>query len=85
MNQAGVFGIGENEPGFNFIFKDYYILISRSGSANITHKAHFDNISILIIRAIFAQNLNADFTFIARTDDSLNTVEVANGAIQIDY
>jgi hypothetical protein len=85
VNQAGVFGIGENEPGFNYVVKAYYTLVSRSGSADVTHKAHFDNISILTISAISDKNLDADFIFNARTDDSLNTVEFTSGAIKIDY
>ena len=85
MNQAWVFGNSENEPGFNYFVKAYYTLFTQSRSADITHKAHFDNISILTISAISDKNLDADFIFNARTDDSLNTVEFTNGAIQIDY
>lgn len=85
MNQAWVFGNSENEPGFKYVVKAYYTLFTQSRSADITHKAHFDNISILTLSAISDKNLDADFIFNARTDDSLNTVEFTNGAIQIDY
>jgi hypothetical protein len=85
VNQTGVFGIGENEPGFQYVVKAYYTLVSRSGSADLTHKAHFDNVSTLTIGAISDKNLDADFIFNARTDDSLSTVVFTNGAIQIDF
>jgi len=85
VNQTGVFGIGENEPGFQYVVKAYYTLVSRSGSADVTHKAHFDNVSTLTIDAISDKNLDADFIFNARTDDSLSTVVFTNGAIQIDF
>ncbi len=85
VNQAGVFGIGENEPGFQYVVKAYYTLVSRGGSADVTHKAHFDNVSTLTIGAISDKNLDADFIFNARTDDSLSTVVFTNGAIQIDF
>ena len=85
VNQAGVFGIGENEPGLNYVVKAYYTLVSKSGSNDLTLKAHFDNISTLTISSISDKNLDAGFIFNARTDDSLNTVEFTNGAIQIDF
>ena len=85
VNQAGVFGIGENEPGFNYAVKAYYTLISRSGSVDKYHKAHYDNISTLTIGAISDKNLDADFLFNAVTDDSSSSVVFTNGAIQITY
>ena len=85
VNQAGVFGIGENEPGFQYVVKAYYTLVSRSGSADKYHKAYYDNVSTLTIGSISDKNLDADFIFNARTDDSLSTVVFTNGAIQIDF
>lgn len=85
VNQTGVFGIGENEPGFQYVVKAYYTLVSRSGSADKYHKAYYDNVSTLTIGSISDKNLDADFIFNARTDDSLNTVVFTNGAIQIDF
>ena len=85
VNQVGVFGIGEDEPGLNYVVKAYYTLISRSGSADQNHKAHYDNISTLTISSISDKNLDADFLFNAITDDSLSAVVFTNGAIQIDF
>ena len=85
VNQTGVFGIGENEPGFQYVVKAYYTLVSRSGSADKYHKAYYDNVSTLTIGSISDKNLDADFIFNARTDDSLSTVVFTNGAIQIDF
>lgn len=85
VNLVGNFGIGENEPGFQYVVKAYYTLVSRSGSADKYHKAYYDNVSTLTIGAISDKNLDADFIFNARTDDSLSTVVFTNGAIQIDF
>ncbi len=85
INQTGVFGIGENEPGYTYYVKAYYTLIAHNGSAAPTHKAHYENVSTLTIGAISDKNLDADFIFNARTDDSLSTVVFTNGAIQIDF
>lgn len=85
VNQAGTFGIGENEPGYTYYVKAYYTLVSRSGTADVNHKAYYENLSTLTINRISDKNLDADFVFNARTDDSLRTVSFTSGAIQIDY
>ncbi len=85
INQTGVFGIGENEPGYTYYVKAYYTLIAKNGSAAPTHKAHYDNVSTLTISSISEKNLDADFLFNAVTDDSLSAVVFTNGAIQIDF
>ncbi len=85
VSQPGVFGIGEDEPGYKYYVKAYYTLVSRSGSADQYHKAHYDNISTLTISAISDKNLDADFLFNAVTVDSSSAVVFTNGAIQIDY
>jgi len=82
---VGEFSIGENEPGYQYVVKAYYTLVSRSGSADKYHKAYYDNVSTLTIGSISDKNLDADFIFNARTDDSLSTVVFTNGAIQIDF
>lgn len=85
VNQAGTFGIGENEPGYTYYVKAYYTLVSRSGSADLNYKAYYENLSTLTINRISDNNLDANYIFNARTDDSLSTVSFSNGAIQIDY
>jgi hypothetical protein len=85
VNQTGVFGIGEDEPGYNYAVKAYYTLVSRSGTADVKYKAHYDNVSLLTISAISDKNLDADFLFNAVTDDSSSAVVFSNGAIQIDF
>lgn len=85
INQTGVFGIGENEPGYTYYVKAYYTLIAHSGSTAPTHKAHYDNISTLTISSISDKNLDADFLFNAVTDDSSSAIVFTNGAIQIDF
>jgi hypothetical protein len=85
VNQAGTFGIGENEPGYTYSVKAYYTLVSRSGSADINYKAYYENLRDLIINRISDKSLDANYSFNARTDDSLSTVSFSSGAIQIDY
>lgn len=85
VNQAGTFGIGENEPGYTYSVKAYYTLISRSGSADVIYKAYYEALKDLIINRISDKNLDANYSFNARTDDSLRTVSFTSGAIQIDY
>jgi hypothetical protein len=85
VNQAGEYGIGEDEPGLNYVVKAYYTLASRNGSEDKFHKAHYDNVSTLTISAISDKNLDADFLFNAVTDDSSSAVVFTNGAIQIDF
>lgn len=85
VNQAGTFGIGENEPGYTYSVKAYYTLISRSGSEDVIYKAYYEYLKDLIINRISDKNLDANYSFNARTDDSLRTVSFTSGAIQIDY
>lgn len=85
VNQNGIFGIGEDEPGFTYVVKAYYTLISRSGTDDTYYKAYFDNISYLNISRITDKDLGAAFNFTARTDDSLKTIIFTNGSIQINY
>ncbi|MBK7629282.1 MAG: hypothetical protein IPJ23_00830 [Ignavibacteriales bacterium] len=85
VSQSGIFGIGEDEPGFQYVIKAYYKLISRSGTNDENYKAYYDNISFLTINRITDKDLDAIFTFTARTDDSLKTVVFTNGSIQINY
>jgi hypothetical protein len=85
VNLVGDFGIGEDEPGFNYVVRAYYTLVSKSGSADLIYKAHYNNISTLTIDGISDKNLDADFLFNAVTDDSSSTVVFTNGAIQIDF
>lgn len=85
VNQAGTFGIGENEPGFTYSVKANYTLISRNGSADVNYKAYYEYLKDLIINRISDKNLDANYSFNARTDDSSRTVSFTSGAIQIDY
>lgn len=85
LNQAGVFGIGENEPGFTYYIKAYYTLVSRSGTEDEYYKAYFDNISFMTINRISDKDLDATFNFNARTDDSTKTVSLTGGSVIIDY
>ena len=84
VNQSGTFGIGEDEPGLNYAVKAYYKLISKSGNNDEYYRTYFDNISFLTISRITDKDLDATFTFTARTDDS-STVVFTNGSIQINY
>lgn len=85
VSQPGEFGIGENEPGFNYAVKAYYKLVSKSGNNDEYYKAYYNNFSKLTINRITDKDLDAIFTIIARTDDSLKTAVFTNGSIQINY
>lgn len=85
VGQSGVSGIGEDEPGLKYYVKAYYTLVSRSGTNDENYKAYFENISFLTINRITDKDLDAAFTFTARTDDSLKTIVFTNGSIQIAY
>jgi hypothetical protein len=85
VSQAGIFGIGENEPGYTYYIKAYYKLVSRNGTEDENYKAYFDNISYMTINRISDKDLDAVFNFNARTDDSTKTISLSSGSIQIDY
>lgn len=84
INQTGVFGIGEDEPGFKYYVKAYYTLKAHSGGSDKLFTAYFDNVSFMTISRITDKDLDAIFNFTARTDDS-STVVFSNGSIQISY
>jgi len=85
VSQAGVFGIGEDEPGFKYYVKAYYRLVSRNGTEDEFYKAYFDNVSYMTINRISDKDLDAAFNFNARLDDSTKTVSLTGGSILIDY
>jgi len=85
VNQSGVFGIGENEPGYTYYVKAYYTLVSRSGTEDENYKAYFDNISFMTINRISDKDLDATFNFNGRTDDSTKTISLSSGSVLIDF
>jgi len=85
VNQAGVFGIGEDEPGYRYYVRAYYTLVSSTGSGNENYTAYYENTSLMTINQITSTNLNAIYNFTAHTADTLKTVVFSNGAIQINY
>lgn len=84
VNQSGTFGIGEDEPGVKYYVKTYYTLKAQSGGSDKLYTAYFDNVSFLTISRITDKDIDAIFTFTARTGDS-STVVFSNGSIQINY
>lgn len=85
VNQSGIFGIGENEPGFTYYVKAYYTLVSRSGTEDENYKAYFDNISFMTINRISDKYLDASLNFNARTNDSTKTISLTSGSVLIDF
>lgn len=83
--QTGVFGIGEDEPGYKYSVKAYYTLVSHSGNSNENYKAYYQNSSLLTINQITPTTLDATYNFVALTDDTLKSVIFTGGAIKIDY
>ncbi len=84
VNQPGSFGIGEDEPGYKYYVKAYYTLKAQNSGSNKFYRAYYDDVSLMTINRITDKDLNADFTFTARTEDS-SAVVFSNGSIQINY
>jgi len=85
VSLAGVYGIGEDEPGYKYYIKAYYTLVSKSGTEDEYYKAYYNDTSLLTINRINDSGLDANFNFTARTDDSTKTVVFTTGSIQINY
>ncbi|MEO8231148.1 MAG: hypothetical protein ABI638_02620, partial [Ignavibacteriota bacterium] len=71
-------------PGVKYYVKTYYTLKAQSGGSDKLYTAYFDNVSFLTISRITDKDIDAIFTFTARTGDS-STVVFSNGSIQINY
>jgi hypothetical protein len=85
VNQAGVYGIGEDEPGYKYYIRAYYTLVSNTGNGNENYTAYYENTSLMTINQITDTNLNAIYNFTAHTADTLKTFVFSNGAIQITF
>lgn len=85
INQPGNFSIGENEPGYTYFIKAKYIQKAAGGTDEKVYSAYFREYSYLNISDISDGSLDADFIFIAYNSDFTDSVNVTNGAINIDY
>jgi hypothetical protein len=85
INQPGNFSIGENEPGFTYFIKAKYIQKAAGGTSEKIYTAYFRDYSYLTISDISEGTLDADFVFLAYSEDFTDSVNVTNGAINIDY
>lgn len=85
VNQPGNFGIGEDEPGYVYFVRAYYTLIGKNGNSDLKYTAYYEDTSLLTIDEYDSDHLYGSFNFIARTADTLNTIQFTGGLIQIDY
>lgn len=85
INQTGTFSIGENEPGVTYFIKAKYIQKASSGSAEKIYTAFFRDYSYLTINNISDGSLDADFLFLAYSEDFTDSVDISNGSININY
>ena len=85
VNQPGNFGIGEDEPGYVYFVRAYYTLIGKNGNSDLKYTAYYEDTSLLTIDEYDSDHLYGSFNFIARTADTLNTIQFTGGSIQIDY
>jgi hypothetical protein len=85
INQAGSFSIGENEPGITYFIKAKYIQKASGGSAEKIYTAFFRDYSYLTINNISDGSIDADFLFLAYSEDFSDSVDITSGAININY
>lgn len=85
INQPGNFSIGENEPGFTYFIKAKYIQKAVGGTSEKIYTAYFRDYSYLTISNMSEGTLDADFVFLAYSEDFTDSVNVTGGAINIDY
>ena len=84
LSQPGTYGIGEDEPGYEYFVKAKYILYSGTGVVNIIYSAYYLNYSTMNISRINADSFTADFIFRAFID-STTSVNITDGVIDIRF
>lgn len=85
INQPGIFGIGEDEPGFKYFVKATYLLKPADNSADVVYTAYYVNFSTMNLTYIDEGRVEADFVFKAYSDNFEDSVTVVDGVIDIDF
>ncbi len=85
ISQTGTFGIGEDEPGFKYFVKASYTLKSARADPDKKYTAYFRDYSFFEISRINDKGLDADFIFVAYSQDFSDSVNFKSGVIKIDY
>jgi hypothetical protein len=85
LSQPGSFGIGEDEPGYQYFVKANYILRSQSGTEDKVYTAYYRNISVMNITQISDSRVEANFIFKGYLDDFSDSIVVSEGVIKINF
>jgi hypothetical protein len=85
LSQPGNFGIGEDEPGYQYFVKANYILRSQSSSEDKIYTAYYRDLSVMNITRISDNSLEANFIFKGILEDKSDSIIVSDGTIKINF
>lgn len=85
LNQPGTFGIGENEPGFQYFVKGNYTLKSSNRASDKVYTAYYLDYSLLKINSISTNSIEADFVMKLFNEDFSDSLLITNGRLNIDF
>ena len=85
LSQPTTAGIGEDEPGYQYFVKGDYTLKFADGSKDKVYTAYYRNYSVMDLTSINDNGIDATFIFKAYNEDFSDSVDVTEGAFQLDY
>lgn len=85
LNQPGTFGIGENEPGIIYFVKADYTLTSATGQGDLVYTAYYENYSLMKIKSITGNSIDADFDMIMFNSNRTDSLLVRIGRVKADF
>lgn len=85
LNQPGTFGIGENEPGFQYFVKGSYTLISNEINQNIEFTAYYLDYSLMKINSITSKSIEAEFNMKLFNEDFSDSLLITTGRMNLEF
>jgi len=85
LNQPGTFGIGENEPGFQYFVKGSYTLIANEISQNIEFSAYYLDYSLMKINSITSKSIDAEFNMKLFNEDFSDSLLITTGRMNLEF
>lgn len=85
INQPGTFGIGENEPGFQYFVKGTFTFESEDGLQDQVFTAYYLDYSLMKINSITDKSIDAEFNIKLYNQDFSDSLFITNGRMNLNF
>ncbi len=85
LSQPGTFGIGENEPGFQYFVKGKYTLIAKDNNLNKEFTAYYLDYSLMKINSILPKSIDAEFNMKLFNENFTDSLLITTGRMNLEF